>query len=446
MNAMRNLMSSWQTARSTNLLRLRPHLESLEERTAPAILIVNPSDPHAFHTIGSAIAAGHAGDVVLVAPALYHEDVLIDKSLLLVGQTNSIGQRPVIDGAGGASGAEAVVQIANNISNVLVKGFGIISPHSTNAEQVGVALGTGDSNIQVVYNNIHDLRDTSTPVVAGSQTIGVLISPQDHAVLIAHDAIYNITYGTTGVDLTKSYAYGVLAFSDTATDGASEVAIRNNLLFNIGDIGISVNDGSHYFLVDENIVVHVPGLHLGYGIATGGTNGSPSDIYITNNRVAAVAGTGPAGIAVGNTATDVVLIGNHVTGVANGAGLGVATSGSVAGYLNDFSNNALGVFVRSDFTGTLILHGNNIAHNSMAGIENDSTVTVNGQSNWWGSPTGPTNAGNPGGTGDKVIGPVDFSNWLIFPVETSAVVSAHTANALGARAVSDFFSLAVWEL
>ena len=114
MNAMRNLMSSWQTARSTNLLRLRPHLESLEERTAPAILIVNPSDPHAFHTIGSAIAAGHAGDVVLVAPALYHEDVLIDKSLLLVGQTNSIGQRPVIDGAGGASGAEAVVQIANN--------------------------------------------------------------------------------------------------------------------------------------------------------------------------------------------------------------------------------------------------------------------------------------------------------------------------------------------
>ena len=445
MNVMRRLMRSGQTAQSARFPKVRLRLEVLEERTAPAVLLVNPSDPHAFHTIGSAITAAHAGDTVLVAPALYKEDVVINKSLLLIGKTDSAGHHPVISGAGGANGAEAVVRIADNISDVLVEGFGITSPKSQNAFQLGVALGKNDSNIQVVSNFIHDLRDTTKPITAGSQTVGVLISPQDHTVSIGHNVIYDVTYGTTGVDLTKSFAYGVLAFSDTASDGASEVAIRGNTLFNIGDIGISVNDGSHYFLVDQNAVAHVQGLHLGYGIATGGTHGSPSDIYITNSRVTAVAGSAPAGIAVGNTATEVVLIGNHVGGLANGAGLGVATSGSVAGYGNDFINNAFGVFVRNDFSGTLTLHGNNIAHNTTAGIENDSTVAVNAQSNWWGSPTGPTNPGNPSGKGDKVIGPVDFSNWLIFPAVTSATTPAPTPDPLTASALSDLFRLPDWQ-
>jgi hypothetical protein len=436
---LRKLLGVGRSSSSTLSQQLRPRLERLEDRTVPAVLHVNPSDPHAFHTIQAAIAAAHAGDAIQVAPALYHEDVIIDKSLLLIGQPTAAGQKPVISGAGGAGGAEAVVRIADNVSNVLVRGFGIMSPQGQTALQVGVAIGTGDSNIQVVGNNIHDLRDMTHPIAAGSQTTGIVVNPKAHAVLIAQNAIYNITYGTTGVDLSKSYAYGVLAFSSSTTDGASEIAIRDNVLNNIGDIGIAVADDSHEVLVDHNIVTHVQGLHLGYGIATGGTNGRPSDVYIEDNRVAAIAGSAPAGIAVGDTATGVTLIGNHVTGVAAGAGLGVATTGSVYAYLNDFTNNAFGVYVRNDFTGSLTMHGNNIAHNSQAGVENESTKSVDAQSNWWGSASGPTNSANPQGTGDKVIGPVDFSHWLVFPVLTSTAIR-HTANPLSASAVSELFS------
>jgi hypothetical protein len=32
--------------------------------------------------------------------------------------------------------------------------------------------------------------------------------------------------------------------------------------------------------------------------------------------------------------------------------------------------------------------------------------------NWWGNITGPTNAGNPGGTGDSAGANVNFTPWL----------------------------------
>jgi hypothetical protein len=47
------------------------------------------------------------------------------------------------------------------------------------------------------------------------------------------------------------------------------------------------------------------------------------------------------------------------------------------------------------------------------------TGTVNAQRNWWGSASGPTNPGNPGGTGDKATGDVDFDPWLCDGTDTN---------------------------
>ena len=41
--------------------------------------------------------------------------------------------------------------------------------------------------------------------------------------------------------------------------------------------------------------------------------------------------------------------------------------------------------------------------------------TVDAECNWWGSPSGPTNPSNPGGTGEEVVGDADFSPWLVAP-------------------------------
>jgi hypothetical protein len=59
-------------------------------------------------------------------------------------------------------------------------------------------------------------------------------------------------------------------------------------------------------------------------------------------------------------------------------------------------------------------HQNNFTGNTAAGLRHDGLGTFNATSNWWNSPSGPTNPGNPTGTGDAIdgSGPVNFASWL----------------------------------
>ncbi|MCK4614696.1 MAG: right-handed parallel beta-helix repeat-containing protein, partial [Thermoplasmata archaeon] len=45
-----------------------------------------------------------------------------------------------------------------------------------------------------------------------------------------------------------------------------------------------------------------------------------------------------------------------------------------------------------------------------------SVLSVTAEDNWWGSSTGPTHSGNPGGSGDAVSDNIDYDPWLSFPV------------------------------
>lgn len=53
-----------------------------------------------------------------------------------------------------------------------------------------------------------------------------------------------------------------------------------------------------------------------------------------------------------------------------------------------------------------------IYNNTDFGIENvNQAFTINAENCWWGSNTGPTHSGNPGGTGDEVTDGVDYEPW-----------------------------------
>jgi hypothetical protein len=90
---------------------------------------------------------------------------------------------------------------------------------------------------------------------------------------------------------------------------------------------------------------------------------------------------------------------------------------SVALSCNSLINNAIGFQVEQQGAAqaNATLHNNNIAHNSVAGAQNNTTTTVDATNNWWGAAGGPTNPGNPGGTGDVISGPVTFTPWLSDP-------------------------------
>jgi len=66
--------------------------------------------------------------------------------------------------------------------------------------------------------------------------------------------------------------------------------------------------------------------------------------------------------------------------------------------------------------GSVNLQSSNITENENYGLWllNASPVTV--QNNWWGSASGPYHAtSNPNGTGETIVGSVDFSDWLTTP-------------------------------
>ena len=405
-----------QRPSSASRLNHRPRLECLEDRTSPAVLSVNPAVPTAYHTIQSAVNAAHPGDTIQVAQAVYTENVLINKSLSVIGLPNG-KTLPQIVGTGSDVGTESVVQIAANTNNVLIEGFGISSPHGLNPTEIGVLIGTGATNITINDSIIRHLRDSTHPITGASQTIAVLVSPKAHDVLITHITVYNVVYDTTNVNISQQYAYGFVLASTTATDGPSDVLIQHNYISKVGDIGIEINNGAHDVTVNYNTVDQIYGLHVSYGILLSGITGSPTAILLFNNQIDRLSGKQPVGVGG-------AWHGNRPTRGQHGLRSDCRDRASSRrprqrlGQSKRLQGNATGVLVQQGFSGSLVLHYNNINGNTHAGIENDSTQSVNTEANWWGAATGPTSTSNPGGTGDKIIGPVDFSNWLTFAIVT----------------------------
>jgi len=65
----------------------------------------------------------------------------------------------------------------------------------------------------------------------------------------------------------------------------------------------------------------------------------------------------------------------------------------------------------SDF---LDVHCNNFIDIEGFAVNNTfDTFTVHAENNWWGDASGPTHAGNPGGSGDTVSDNVDYDPWLL---------------------------------
>lgn len=147
---------------------------------------------------------------------------------------------------------------------------------------------------------------------------------------------------------------------------------------------------------------------------------------------------GPTGIIIaagGDADIIVTLAGETVTGHARGVHASDAGSGSA------FSLSV----TNSDLSG-----------NTLFGVENTiAGVVFDAQCDWWGTPTGPTHSGNPGGAGSASSGGVDYTPWtgtntfdcavkyavptrLVFTQQpTDAVVDTAIAPAVALRAEDD---------
>ncbi len=347
-------------------------------------------------SIQRGIDAASSGDTVNVEAGTYSGDINIDKSLSLQGAEAGVdpgatgwGLLPVSKILG--LGINAPIQIESGVNNVTISGFDIESP----------AGGSGALNAGIWMNGSSGI--TIEDNVLQNNTVGVAIA--DAGGSINNNLIQNNNApgagGGNGVEFfggssgVWSIAHNHFTGNSSAdiliaTGGptVSNVTISNNTLTSSGGIDLFNTDGA---LVFENSAsaMQGPAVYIG---------GDDSNIEVSQNDLS------------NNSGQAAVMLDNSFA---------VGTNSDISIHNNFLDTNAFGVDVTAgSLTGSMTVVDNHIQGNTTAGLENDSTATVNADFNWWGSATGPTNAANPGGSGDKIIDPTaSFSPWLTSGVD-----------------------------
>jgi hypothetical protein len=287
-------------------------LVALEDRISPAVLSVNPGDPAAFHTIGSAIVAANPGDTVQVYPANYGENVAINKPLSLIGLTTN-GREPAIVGAPVVGAQEALVSVGA-VSGVTVQGFQIKNAtRSYNQTVIGILVAPGGCSVAILQDVVSNLRDASVRLSKSAGTIGIMLSPGSHDVEIKN----------TQIDIQNAQPKG-----------------SNSV---VGAFGIWINGAA-----DCQVLYCYVNAAGGVGIKVSGA--SPGTAFDNNDVEPLVAGE-----------------------PAMRVGLEVSNNAQVLGVGNEFTDNHIGILATSDWVGSLVLTNTVLVGNDAAILDQSST-------------------------------------------------------------------------
>lgn len=106
-----------------------------------------------FTTIGAAVAAASAGDIIQVEDGTYNENVTIDKALTL--QSENGRTSTTVQGADG-NPALGTIFVSSGTSNVTIDGFTIVGYDAANPglEEAGIYLQGATTNINISNNEV----------------------------------------------------------------------------------------------------------------------------------------------------------------------------------------------------------------------------------------------------------------------------------------------------
>jgi hypothetical protein len=363
----------------------------------------NDSTP-AFLSISAAVIASSSGDTIKVCPGTYVENVVLNKSLTLLGAQ---------------SGVDARGRIATE---------SIVTPLVATVRTLELQAGSAGSIIDgfTFLGGSRAIESTTGPI-NDIQTLNNRIQGFTGSGLFLNDNGINITIDKNDIDGTAKVGSGDLVHLDT--DNFDGLWFTNNHVFNgLTATGFFV-DGTRNVdkstpgarrpeftgnLIDRNQTgVNLGRLAWGDGPISGNTfsnnlfdglQGGPKNSTIEKNSFASNGRNGLALTSFGNT-----------TDPARGAQNNSITQNCFTG--NGFFQAGAGIsFSATQFPGTISTNKanqNNIVGNNI-GVQYLGAETINAEQNWWGSPTGPTHVNNPGGTGDKVVDDgngVDYDPW-----------------------------------
>ncbi len=383
---------------------------------------MNPGGKGGCHsTIAAAVAAASPGSTIKVAPGTYKEDVVIGKSLSLIGA----GSSDTIIDATGLNNAIYVDGLDNpGLRNVSISGFTV-----ENAKFEGL-LVTNATNVTILSNYAHD-NNTNLDL-----TTDTCIDPPPYLTGESFDCgegfhIMGVSWSTFANNVSQNNSGGFLISDDTGE--THDNLINGNLLkgnpFACGIVlashapymGTEGPTGPHNGIVHNTITnntsarngYQTPGAGAGVGIFSDGSGVGTVSVNIvinnvlTNNGLPGVAFHSHVGPHFGlppDNLNDNIIIGNHISG--NGPDVGdTPTPGPTGINLNSGGGG-------TPITGTVIwgniienedddvvintpaevdLHFNNLLGGGI-GVDNLSPGTVNATNNYWGCFAGPTSS------------------------------------------------------
>jgi nitrous oxidase accessory protein NosD len=401
-----------------------------------ATFCVNPGGKGGcLSTISAAVAGASTGDTIQVAPGTYSEDVIIGKSLSLIGANSA---NTIIDAKGQANGVYIDGLDNPGLSEVVVTGFTV-----QNANFEGI-LVTNASSVTIWDNRVvsNDLAlNLSVPSCPGQPPFetnegfdcgeGIHLSGVDHST-VAHNFLRNNSGGvllsddtgtthdnliTGNIALDNSYDCGI-----TLASHALYPKLPSNTPRGVDHNTISDNDSSK-----NGLAVEGAGAGVGLFVAPPGLQTSGN--VVVGNRLTA---NGLPGVAFhlhtassGQNLNDNLIAGNYIAG--NGAdtedaatpgptGINVFGVAPITGIViveNLIKDEA--VDVATNTPALVDVHLNNLLGKQI-GVDNLDGGTVNAAENWWGCAKGPGSPGCTSVSGSNVVS----TPFLTKPARTSS--------------------------
>src|SRR5271154_6333590 len=380
---------------------------------AAKTLCVNPGGTKGcYSTIGAAVTAATAGSTINVAAGTYKEDVVIPKSLYLIGA----GSKTTIVDATGLSNAFYVDGLDNpKLSTVTIQGF-----TAENANFEGIyATAVSDLNI---YNNLVTNNDLSLDTK--NSTCPGLPAYETSEGLDCGEGIHidGTAYSTVANNVSEGNAGGILIADDTG-ESEHNVVIGNTFKDNLYDCGITMPSHPPYQASQNG---KPWGIY--YNVISGNTSTGNGTALAGAGSGILLAGFVPSAIVEGSVLSNNTLTHNGLPGVvfhghSNGGTPGVnletpgttginlfgaaATKTAAAALLqgtqvygNTISNEAYAIVANN--ADAVTAHLNNLDNTGKVGVDNTGGGSVDATDNYWGCAKGPGATGCSTVKGAKV--------------------------------------------
>jgi hypothetical protein len=333
-----------------------------------------------YVTIQQAVNAANPGDVLVVDPGTYNENVSVSKSLTLRGANYGLscsGMRnpeSVVVG-GGASGTSTITIAANNVT---IDGFKITNTNGS----YGISANSR-SGLDVEHNIITDIGNATT---GSGASVGVYIDAGSSAnissITISNNCINQVRGGAnTGLignpaKTNNGSGQGVLVGSSNSTGVASGVVINSNVIDHItGSTAAFADGGKGAYGVQLNI--------------RGGGTGNVNAASIASNEIHDLEGLWSHGVGLEGNTPGANVKNNAIHDLVDHKG----------------NTDAIGVRLEDNTgSGTVSINNNSFTNMPLA-ISNTTVPVVNGTCNWYGTVSAAAIAA-------QIQGPVTYIPWL----------------------------------